>query len=199
MGVLPCLFYGGVGCSVGNSPQHTTVLWKRFLPRTSPPTIAFPLGGRWPGEAGSDEGATRYPTPQKNQRCPIAALARRGLFYRSVGYAIAPSSVTCGDSFPPGGSRRTRLVVHRPASLSAGERKPPRETEPLPRQNKKKTAGQGPTPLHDRRLLWGFSAWETHAKKAGGTQKNSPLVFLREVPRRLPAAAAPRRKAGRPG
>ncbi len=26
-------------------------------------------------------------------------------FYRPVGYRVAPSSVTCGDSFPPRGSR----------------------------------------------------------------------------------------------
>ena len=30
-----------------------------------PPPEAFPLGGRWPGAAGTDEGATGYPTEQK--------------------------------------------------------------------------------------------------------------------------------------
>ena len=29
---------------------------------------AFPLGGRWPGAAGTDEGATGYPTGQKKEK-----------------------------------------------------------------------------------------------------------------------------------
>ncbi len=32
-----------------------------------PPAIAFPWGGRWAGEAGSDEGAISYPTWQENR------------------------------------------------------------------------------------------------------------------------------------
>ena len=29
--------------------------------------LAFPLGGRWAGEAGSDEGAISYPTRRENR------------------------------------------------------------------------------------------------------------------------------------
>ena len=34
---------------------------KGFQPAAPPPPKAFPLGGRWAGEAGSDEGAILYP------------------------------------------------------------------------------------------------------------------------------------------
>ena len=35
---------------------------KGFQPAAPPPPKAFPLGGRWAGEAGSDEGAIWYLT-----------------------------------------------------------------------------------------------------------------------------------------
>lgn len=44
MGVLPFVFYGCVGYSVEDDPQHTAVLWKRSLPRTTPHSL--PLGGK---------------------------------------------------------------------------------------------------------------------------------------------------------
>ena len=62
---------------------------------------AFPSGGRWAGEAGSDEGATLYPTFP----CRKGGLSRpspqRGFSIAPLGKSIAPSSVTSGDSFPP--------------------------------------------------------------------------------------------------
>ena len=65
---------------------------------------AFPSGGRWAGEAGSDEGATLYPTFP----CRKGGLSRpspqRGFSIAPLGKSIAPSSVTSGDSFPPRGS-----------------------------------------------------------------------------------------------
>ena len=65
---------------------------------------AFPLGGRWAGEAGSDEGAILYPTFP----CRKGGLSRpspqRGFSIAPLGKSIAPSSVTFGDSFPPRGS-----------------------------------------------------------------------------------------------
>ena len=67
--------------------------------------IAFPLGGRWADEAGSDEGAILYPTGQENLQGFRHTSVQRGFFYCSVGYRVAPSSVTCGDSFPPRGSQ----------------------------------------------------------------------------------------------
>ena len=75
-----------------------------FQPAVSPPPKAFPLGGRWAGEAGSDEGATLYPTFP----CRKGGLSRpspqRGFSIAPLGKSIAPSSVTSGDSFPPRGS-----------------------------------------------------------------------------------------------
>ena len=72
-----------------------------FQPAVSPPPKAFPLGGRWAGEAGSDEGAIDWPNGAGEGR-------HRGdrslLLQGKVGYRIAPSSVTFGDSFPPRGS-----------------------------------------------------------------------------------------------
>ena len=42
---------------------------------------AFPLGGRWPGAAGTDEGATGYPTEQK--KTGVQAAGRWALvFYK---------------------------------------------------------------------------------------------------------------------
>ena len=65
---------------------------------------AFPLGGRWAGEAGSDEGAILYPTFP----CRKGGLSRpspqRGFSIAPLGKSIAPSAVTFGDSFPPRGS-----------------------------------------------------------------------------------------------
>ena len=62
--------------------------------------IAFPWGGRWAGEAGSDEGVPggfhgvgNRPTGPRWQR---DSSTRRH-------YHIAPSSVTFGASFPPEG------------------------------------------------------------------------------------------------
>ena len=53
-------------------------------------SLAFPLGGRWAGEAGSDEGAISYPTWQENQR--------RTTSRRSNGI---PSSAPLGTESPP--------------------------------------------------------------------------------------------------
>ena len=65
---------------------------------------AFPSGGRWAGEAGSDEGAILYPTFP----CRKGGLSRpspqRGFSIATLGNLVAPSSVTFGDSFPPRGS-----------------------------------------------------------------------------------------------
>ena len=70
-------------------------------PTTATPK-AFPSGGRlWAGEAGSDEGATDWPNGAgEGRRWGDRSLLLQG----KVGYRIAPSSVTFGDSFPPRGS-----------------------------------------------------------------------------------------------
>ena len=68
--------------------------------------IAFPWGGRWAGEAGSDEGVPggfhgvgNRPTGPRWQR--DSSTHRHD--------HIAPSSVTFGASFPPRGSLRALL------------------------------------------------------------------------------------------
>ena len=100
------------------------ICWKAFWGKKvsnplclHPPPKAVPLGGRWAGEAGSDEGAIDWPNGAGEGR-------HRGdrslLLQGKVGYRIAPSSVTLGDSFPPRGSLRrcytpaTQFILARP-------------------------------------------------------------------------------------
>ena len=74
-GTRPCkkqIGFYSTGCGRRNSARPVRALiWKLsfgrffrldFLRTTSE---AFPLGGRWPGAAETDEGATGYPTEQK--------------------------------------------------------------------------------------------------------------------------------------
>ena len=69
--------------------------------RGSPTPKAFPSGGRWAGEAGSDEGAIDWPNgAEEGEHRGDRLIFLQG----KVGYRIAPSSVTFGDSFPPRGS-----------------------------------------------------------------------------------------------
>ena len=78
--------------------------------RTAP--IAFPLGGRWAGAAGSDEGAILYETWRENQRCAIVPLVRRDMFYRSDGYEIAPSSDPASPAhLPPKGKAKSTTAA----------------------------------------------------------------------------------------
>ena len=65
---------------------------------------AFPLGGRWAGEAGSDEGATLYPTFPCRKKALSRLSPQRNASSAPLGNPVAPSSVTFGDSFPPRGS-----------------------------------------------------------------------------------------------
>ena len=93
-------------CGRGNSarralPGESIGRKDWMLCREAPTSKAFPSGGRWAGEAGSDEGAIDSPNG-------AGEGMRRGdrplLLQGKVGYRIAPSSVTFGDSFPPRGS-----------------------------------------------------------------------------------------------
>ena len=68
---------------------------------------SLPLGGKWAGEAGSDEGAILYPTfPCRNKKKGGSQLSPQRNFYflPPLGNPVAPSSVTFGASFPPRGS-----------------------------------------------------------------------------------------------
>ena len=73
-------------------------------PCYAPTSKAFPLGGRWPGEAGSDEGATLYATFPRRKETLYRPSPQRGFSIAPLGNPVAPSSVTFGDSFPPRGS-----------------------------------------------------------------------------------------------
>ena len=93
-------------CGRGNSarralPGESIGRKDWMLCREAPTSKAFPSGGRWAGEAGSDEGAIDSPNG-------AGEGMRRGdrplLLQGKVGYRIAPSSVPFGDSFPPRGS-----------------------------------------------------------------------------------------------
>ena len=115
---------------------------------------AFPLGGRWPGEAGSDEGAIDSP----NGAGEGGHRGDRSLFLQGkVGYRIAPSSVTSGDSFPPRGSlwavqphtkkRPKSGRVHGPRnSPSTGTMRHDRQNERASSERALKKGGRGPSP-----------------------------------------------------
>ena len=93
-------------CGRGNSarralPGESIGRKDWMLCREAPTSKAFPSGGRWAGEAGSDEGAIDSPNGAgEGKRRGDRSLLLQG----KVGYRIAPSSVTFGDSFPPRGS-----------------------------------------------------------------------------------------------
>ena len=77
---------------------------KGFQPAAPPRPKAFPLGGRWAGEAGSDEGAIQYPTFPCRKEGGYRLSPQRNFSSAPLGNPVAPSSVTFGDSFPPRGS-----------------------------------------------------------------------------------------------
>ena len=62
------------------------------------------INHRWAGEAGSDEGAIRYPTFPCRKEAIFRLSPQRGFSIAPLGKSVAPSSVTFGDSFPPRGS-----------------------------------------------------------------------------------------------
>ena len=62
------------------------------------------INHRWAGEAGSDEGAIRYPTFPCRKEAIFRLSPPRGFSIAPLGKSVAPSSVTFGDSFPPRGS-----------------------------------------------------------------------------------------------
>ena len=63
------------------------------------------INHRWPSEAGSDEGATLYPTfPCRSRKGGFRLSPQRNASPAPLGNPVAPSSVTSGDSFPPRGS-----------------------------------------------------------------------------------------------
>ena len=120
--------------SLGLRPIHLVSVqktnWILFRPLRGPEvcdagffsTQSLPLGGRtvrgtvrsgpgeatinhrWAGEAGSDEGAIRYPTFPCRKEAIFRLSPQRGFSIAPLGKSVAPSSVTFGDSFPPRGS-----------------------------------------------------------------------------------------------
>ena len=90
--------------SMGYYGAHVRALiWGAFSGRAAQPR-GFPLGGRWAGEAGSDEGAICYPTFPCRKGTLSRLSPQRGFSIAPLGNPVAPSSVTFGDSFPPRGS-----------------------------------------------------------------------------------------------
>ena len=77
---------------------------RKFSTRCAPIPKAFPSGGRWAGEAGSDEGAIWYPTFPCRKGTLSRLSPQRNFSSVPLGKSVAPSSVTFGDSFPPRGS-----------------------------------------------------------------------------------------------
>ncbi len=84
--------------------------------RCAPTLKAFPLGGRWAGKAGSDEGAILYPTFPCRKGAHYRLSPQRNFSSAPLGKPVAPSSVTSGDSFPPKGKPLGCAALHEKAS-----------------------------------------------------------------------------------
>ena len=84
--------------------------------RCAPTLKAFPLGGRWAGKAGSDEGAILYPTFPCRKGAHYRLSPQRNFSSAPLGKPVAPSSVTFGDSFPPKGKPLGCAALHEKAS-----------------------------------------------------------------------------------
>ena len=116
------------------------------------------INHRWPGEAGSDEGATLYPTfPCRSRKGGFRLSPQRNASPAPLGNPVAPSSVTSGDSFPPRGSlwvvqpypkkrpKSGHVHGHRNSPTTA----PLRPTTPKPASGNEraiKKGGRGPSP-----------------------------------------------------
>ena len=143
---------------------------KRFPNQAHLPK-AFPSGGRCPSaHTGADEGATGLPNGAGEER-------RRGdrslLLQGKVGYRIAPSSVTFGDSFPPRGSLRrcytpaTQFILARPLL--------PQNANP----NQGTYMGTVIAPLPEQCATTAkTSEWERAGPKPGGPGGLPPALFL---------------------
>ena len=70
-----------------------------FLRTTSE---AFPLGGRWPGAAGTDEGATGYPTEQKKTGIQAAGRWTRAFYKERLGTESPPHQSASQTASPQG-------------------------------------------------------------------------------------------------
>ena len=132
---------------------------------------AFPLGGRCPSaHTGADEGAIDWPNGAEEGR----RWGDRSLFLQGkVGYRVAPSSVTFGDSFPPRGSLRRRYTPATKSFLA----------QPLLPQNANPNQGtqMGPEiapPSGQCTTTAKTSEWERAAPKPGG-RGASPRDSLR--------------------
>ena len=80
-----------------------------FLRTTSE---AFPLGGRWPGAAGTDEGATGYPTEQKKTGVQAAGRWARAFYKERLGTESPPHQSASQTASPQGeAAGRDRATV----------------------------------------------------------------------------------------
>ena len=88
-----CLACGPVSYA-RNGPPTGWAGWEGWFLRREeyfPPPKAFPLGGRWAGEAGSDEGAIWYPTfPCRSRKRGLPPVAPTEFFFCSVGHVGRP-------------------------------------------------------------------------------------------------------------
>ena len=109
-------------CGRGNSarralPGESIGRKDWMLCREAPTSKAFPSGGRWAGEAGSDEGAIDWPNgAEEGEHRGDRLIFLQG----KVGYRIAPSSVTFGDSFPPRGKPLGCAILHEKSAPNQG-------------------------------------------------------------------------------
>ena len=97
-------------------PDLETFFWEifqtGFLRTTSE---AFPSRGRWPGAAGSDEGAIGYPTEQKNTGVQAAGRWARAFYKERLGTESPPHQSASQTASPQGeaavGCRSAALIL----------------------------------------------------------------------------------------
>ena len=131
---------------------------------------AFPSGGRCPSaHTGADEGAIDSPNGAGGGKC----RGDRLIFLQGkVGYRIAPSSVTFGDSFPPRGSLRRRYTPATKSFLA----------HPLLPQNANPNQGtqmgtETAPPPEQCATTAKTSEWERAGHKPGGGGGPPPRLF----------------------
>ena len=171
--------------SIGYYEAHVRALiWDAFSCRAAQPR-GFPLGGKLSPKV-TDEGATGLPNGAEEKFLGATFGSPRFLLLQGkVGYRIAPSSVTFGDSFPPRGS----LWVVRPYM----KKRPKSGHVHGPRNS--------PTTVPLRPITPKRASGNERAIKKGGPGGKAPGAlssgFLRRKPGSRPESGGnPRRRSG---
>ena len=157
---------------------------------------AFPLGGRWPGAAGTDEGATGYPTEQK--KTGVQAAGRWALvFYKERLRSHRPLISLLRRQLPPKGKPLdvagqpplSHLYETTPPARPAGGRAAPCVGCRAAGQDTKRAGYPEGYPKPE----WGVQRGETHPSGVLSSISHRRNGGRRQAP---PRGAAPRGRFG---